>query len=176
MSETYGTGGVAPSSVGDILSGEQLQALRESYSNERMNQIARTGVSGSFTPAAHLHQVLTDLFFHGLQEVDANARVGPSAAVPTPLSAREREIIIISMMTARLADPVFLAIHIYWGLMEGLSPEEIAWVQHLSGLYSGIDKFSRGIRVLTDTLRALQSCSSATDVDTVVRELAKQVQ
>ncbi len=75
-------------------------------------------------------------------------------------------------MTSTTVTPLFLAIHIYWGLMEGLSPADIGWTQLLTGAYEGIDKYSNGVSVLSTTLTAMKSVLPATDTPTVFNALA----
>ncbi len=163
----------APRTVGQILSAEQLAVLRSGYRNDDMLQLARTIAAGSFAGALPMQQLVAAKFFagDGFNLADT-ALTGPPSTVISP---KERESVIIALMTARLADPMFLAIHIYWGLMEGLHPEQIAWIQHLTGTYSGIDLFSRGINILNRTLCGLQACLPDNDLDSVLASLRRHV-
>ncbi len=150
-----------------ILSPDELSAFRRGFSNDRMNELARQAVAGTFPAAMAAVDLVGRTYFGGVSE---RSPAGGSA-----LDGRERERVIIALMTAGPCDTLLLAIHIYWGLMEGLSPDEIAWTQLLTGTYRGIDKFTSGVGVLTVTLRSMRSSLPNTDVDSVLAILAAHV-
>lgn len=150
--------------VAGIVSADDLAAFRAGYSSDRMLTLARQTVAGSFSAAMPAVESVHAAHFRAAGE-------GPRST----LDGRERERVIIALMTATPYDTLLLAVHIYWGLMEGLSPEEIAWTQLLTGAYRGIDKFTIGLGVLTATLQAMRSVMPRTDVDSVFAELTAHV-
>jgi alkylhydroperoxidase/carboxymuconolactone decarboxylase family protein YurZ len=153
------------STVDHILTPEQLDAFRRSYSNAWMNEKAYASVAGSFLQAGPTEQLVIATWTTP-RWPDAPhlgpARLPPPGtpinavpSMPTELPPKERERVIIGLLTANPTSSMFLAIHVYWGLMEGLTPAEIGWVQLLTGAYEGIDKYSNGVGVLAQTLNAM---------------------
>lgn len=76
------------------------------------------------------------------------------------LSARDRERCLIALFAAQ-RDELPLAVHIYWGLMEGLSPEEIGATLMLVASYEGINRFAKSGKILRKTLTSLKSLLGA---------------
>lgn len=76
------------------------------------------------------------------------------------MSAERRELCVISMMTV-LKMPDQLAIHVYWGLMEGLSIDQIGNALFLGGDYGGIACFQTALRSTQATLVSLQKQAGA---------------
>ena len=66
-----------------------------------------------------------------------------------------RELILISVL-GRQGNAYFLAIHIYWGLMEGLSVSAIANTLLLTSWYEGISLWSAQSGTLRTTLDVLK--------------------
>jgi alkylhydroperoxidase/carboxymuconolactone decarboxylase family protein YurZ len=77
---------------------------------------------------------------------------------PGPLTAKDRERCLIALVTL-LGATLPLAIHVYWGLMEGLSVEEICHTIGLSACYGGLPKASHGLLVVDRTLTLLNRIS-----------------
>jgi hypothetical protein len=159
------------STVDTILTHEQLEAFRKGYSNDWMNDAAYGSVAGSFLQAGPTEQLViatwtTPRWSHAPDRgpatlPPAGTPIDAVPSLPNHLPPKERERVIISLMTAHPTSSMFLAIHLYWGLMEGLSPTEIGWVQLLTGTYEGIDKYSNGIGVLSSTLTAMKKLYDA---------------
>lgn len=79
-------------------------------------------------------------------------------AESTPMSAANRERCLIAMLACTGAS-VPLGIHMYWGLMEGLSSEEIYTIVSLAGCYGGVPRLVTSfavIDVVSDVLRTLE--------------------
>lgn len=72
-----------------------------------------------------------------------------------PLAPRQREQCLIALL-AYTGPEVSLGVHVYWGLMEGLSLDEICQVIALTGCYGGLPKGYRGLQVVARVTRALQ--------------------
>lgn len=169
------------STIDKILTPEQLEAFRKGYDADWMNQTAYASVAGSFLQAGPTEQLVIRSYTTPRwpdAPVEGPAELPPPEApiwpVPAEIPPKERERIIIALMTFRPMSSMFLAIHIYWGLMEGLSPNDIAWTQLLTGAYEGIDKYSNGIAVLSSTLTAMAAVykTGKTDTPTVFDALA----
>lgn len=72
-----------------------------------------------------------------------------------PLTAAQRELNLIAAL-ATGPKPLFLAIHIYWGLCVELSPDQIASSILLAGMYEGISTYSSAIAIMQTTMTALE--------------------
>ncbi len=70
-----------------------------------------------------------------------------------------RELVLIALLTSR-KEVGTIAIHVYWAIMEGVSPIEIAHVIALTGTYTGIDNYVIGIRAYHQTLAILAEQAS----------------
>jgi alkylhydroperoxidase/carboxymuconolactone decarboxylase family protein YurZ len=62
-------------------------------------------------------------------------------AFPTSAPIRERCIIAIAAATDPNG-PMLLPLHVFWGLMEGLTPHEIADVIAVAGVYAGLQRYT----------------------------------
>ena len=77
------------------------------------------------------------------------------------LTAKEREVGLIVLLASQRAS-MELAIHIYWGLMEGITTQEVAGLMMVTGVYAGIGKQTAGMKVMRSALNALQARVDAT--------------
>src|SRR5262249_2383719 len=94
----------------------------------------------------------------------------PDDAVPDlrrkALSVPDRERCLIALLAAR-GESWALAVHVYVGLMEGISPEEIAHIIYLAGIYSGVSNFIGGIETESGVLDLLEHTTGALDPGTI---------
>jgi len=145
--------------ISTTLSKTQLTALREAYSRDQMTNALSTGMPKSYEPTtAYIDAIRARFYDH----------------TPT-MTAKDRERCLIAVLVARDAG-LNLALHIYIGLMVGLTPQDIADIIFLGGVYTGVDRISEGFfaetRVLTVlSLIAGNSSSSDCSVMTVVKAL-----
>jgi alkylhydroperoxidase/carboxymuconolactone decarboxylase family protein YurZ len=70
------------------------------------------------------------------------------------LSARDRERCIIALLVGT-GTPLSLAVHIYWGLMEGITLEEVRETIALVVCYAGLPRCAQGLLVLDRVSRVL---------------------
>lgn len=75
-----------------------------------------------------------------------------------PLSAKDRERCLIALIAER-RETLNLAVHIYMGLMNDISPAEVCNVLALSAVYGGISAYIRGIKVAEATFTELVKVS-----------------
>jgi len=140
-----------------VLSNEEVTSLRSGYDRSVMNALVERSISGIHPPAAPwMGFIMSELY-------------GPDAA----LDPRDREILVIGLLAGRREFGT-LAVHLYWGLMEGLSPAELAQVLTISGTYTGVSNFVQGTRVAHRTLGLLKE-HAVTDTS-VPAVLARLVQ
>ncbi len=79
---------------------------------------------------------------------------------PEPLAPRDRERCMVVMLAAR-QESFTLAVHLYWGLMEGLELPEIRQTLVLAGGFTGISTYSMGLATLKKTAAALCAAADA---------------
>lgn len=131
----------APNPVVDvrtILDDEILGELRAAYDLPFMLAAARHTLGAPYPPAAPWATYITEAMFQD-EFIDA----------------RLRESVIISTLLQQGAIGP-LMVHFYWGLMSGLTAQEIASIITLTGTYSGVDNYTTGIRLFSDTLYFLR--------------------
>lgn len=148
----------------DILSDEEIATLHRGYDLTALNGGARMGlVTATFGGAAGLVDPLQARFypekrsrnnFFGNKVRRAAARA-QKAPAPLAMDNAARELILISVL-GRQGNAYFLAIHIYWGLMEGLSVTAIANALLLTSWYEGISLWSAQSGTLRTTLDLLK--------------------
>lgn len=136
-----------PSDVRNLLSAENLSALRQAYKSataDQMNKAATTATAAVYEESKEFVASIGNRFYM-------------QAGAPGHLTARDRQRVVISVLATGNSAPFTLAIHFYWGLMEELEIWEIAETLLLVGAYTGISSFAHTASVLQDTLRLLDT-------------------
>jgi len=83
-------------------------------------------------------------------------------------SPEKREMIVISLLTEQQrGQGLLLAVHHYWGLMEGLSPHVMADTMLLASCYTGIGNFTSGLGTLKIVLTVLKKLADSGNPDDV---------
>lgn len=142
----------------------QLPWLKQAYQSgqaELMSILTKTWPNQYALSAAYV-QAITDAFYDRRQLPPDSP---PPDAPPSPrsrLSAADRERCLIALLASQRTD-FTLAVHVYLALMEGVSPEEIANVLLLAGIYSGADSFNSGLKVLEKAMEALEALAASKD-------------
>jgi Carboxymuconolactone decarboxylase family len=121
------------------LSESQLNILKQGYLKEDMIQLLSVGMPALDARTTQYIGSIRTTFYDG------------SSATIVP---KDRERCLIAVLASRDAG-LNLALHIYIGLMEGLTPQEIADVIFLSGVYTGVDRISDGLVTEVKTLGVL---------------------
>lgn len=178
--------------VEDILSSAQLETLRAGYDRAAMNAGAKyslatnrfplaaplvDGTLGTYFPVQPEDADDADWRFFPVHVRDAAAKAAkkgsqsaPGQPVELQLDMAARELVLIPVL-AVAATPFEAATHIYWGLMEGLTPRAIANALLLCGFYRGVSTWSNASSVLENTLTLLAAqadAGKATSTDIVV--------
>jgi alkylhydroperoxidase/carboxymuconolactone decarboxylase family protein YurZ len=115
----------------------QLKTLRKAYQDADAVKILSTGIPSLDDRTAGYIDAIRHAFYEG------------SAMQP-----KDRERCLIGVLASRDAG-LNLAIHVYLGLMAGLSPAAIADTIFLGGIYSGVDRISDGLAAEVKTLTVL---------------------
>lgn len=144
--------------VTDILSDDAIALLRAGYNRQMMYAIVRQTLNTPYPPVAPW----TDFIMGDLYDGEG------------PLDHGQRELIVISQLCAQgFVAP--LATHIYWGLVEGLSPAQIAQAITLTGTYAGAQKYVVGIRVMGQMMGMLAECAAAGPEGAALPAVAKKL-
>jgi alkylhydroperoxidase/carboxymuconolactone decarboxylase family protein YurZ len=132
--------------VTDLLSRRAIRALRKGYDGATMATLATAVMVKDFAESEAYVNAVHDTMY-----------ASPDGSEPllSELSGRERETALIPLITSQRAE-LELAVHVYWGIMEGLSPDEVAGLMLVSGIYSGIGNHNAGIKVMRKVLVPLQ--------------------
>ncbi len=138
--------GIGSGDVTQLLSAERLERLRQSFCEATMSAAA-TGVLIRDYPASAMFVEAVHDSLYGTGE---DGKGPPLAA----LAAREREAALIVLLGAQRTD-FELGIHLYWGMMHGLDPDECAGLLMLTGIYSGIGAQTTGLKVMRKILTRL---------------------
>ncbi len=125
----------------EVLSEEALGRFRggwvEGDGNALMLGSADESLTGAYEPSSPFVTWVSDRFY----------REGM-------FSGKERERVLISVLSD--GPDLTLAIHVYWGLMEGLSVQEVCEVILMTAAYRGIPLYSNKIRVVQRVLALLR--------------------
>ncbi len=130
----------------EVLTTDELSSLRAGYDSELMKAIATGTVNALHPPIAALTGYIRDEIYAGGDT--------PDPAAPT-LSRADRERCLITLL-ATGAQGMPLAVHFYWGLMEGLSPANVMATLTLVAAYTGLDNFTRAARLFEQTASFLK--------------------
>lgn len=122
-----------------LLSDEQLARLRNAYDPAVLLGANLTATQQIYPLIAPWCSGLAATFFEN----------------DSPLAARDRERCLIALL-AHVGPPMSLAVHVYWGLMEGLSLSEAAHTVALTGCYGGLPKAYQGFSVVSRVARLLR--------------------
>ena len=128
------------SDVREILTEEALAELKKHYDVELMTTVATAIAWKPYPPAQGIIAAVGARFYESTKQ----------------MSGRDREMCLITILASGGFPAFALAGHIYWGLMEGLSVDEIADILTLTGTYTGLPRMADGYYTLTGTLKLLQ--------------------
>lgn len=150
------TAPVAHEGICSILSAKELDRLRRAFRPEEVIGPSRKTIVGTFPPVEGYADSFLSYFF-------SEGGASPAGAVST-LTPLERERIIITLQALRLrGNGRYLGIHLYWGLMTGLSVQEIADQIFLISVYSGIDVYTATMNTFSVLLSNLKECAASKD-------------
>jgi alkylhydroperoxidase/carboxymuconolactone decarboxylase family protein YurZ len=143
-----------------LLKADDLARLRAAYDAQAMAAANVGAVAGAFPWLRDWNQQIATTFY------------GPASALAPP----DRERCLIMLLT-HTGPQLPLAVHMYWGLMEGLSIEEICQVVGLAGCYGGLPKCVEGLLVMKRVLNLLaaSAASGALECKDVLSRLVNEL-
>ncbi len=139
--------------VAALLTRRAVRSLRGGYDREVMAATATAALVRDFPESEDYVTAIHDSLFGGGEGRRSRSLAG--------LTAKEREVGLIVLLASQRAS-MELAIHIYWGLMEGITTQEVAGLMMVTGVYAGIGKQTAGMKVMRSALNALQARVDAT--------------
>jgi len=131
----------------DVLTAAQITALVAGYRQKPavLANAAEATYSGLYpegSPA--LNGFIDAVFTHG----------SPPAPPTSGIRGADRQRSIVAILASR-ASVAELAVHLYCGIGEGVTVEELCQTMLLVGGYSGYANYTAGLQVLSRTLKAL---------------------
>ncbi|RKH34681.1 WD40 repeat domain-containing protein, partial [Corallococcus sicarius] len=154
--------------VSGILSDDALTQLRRSYAREpeQMAKTSRSSILALYPHSSHLLEEMMIEFFDPKKFAPGQVLTKVERDQEFEKFARDREQIVIALLAARVGNRrIYLALHFYWGLMVGLSPEEIAKRLLFISFYSGIDTLTSSLETLSLVLSKLRDLTSQAKSD-----------
>lgn len=140
------------SDVRRILGDAQLAQLRAQFKNEDMVTMARGASVDVYPPTSAFPTLLLDYY--------DSAGGGSMAGAAEPMTPGERELVLLGVTSSKIEGRgMNLSIHVYWGLMVGLSVQRVADVLALSGVYNGMQVYTCAFSVLKHSLETLASAT-----------------
>lgn len=123
-----------------ILTQEELDFLRKGYVEEAMMASTREALGGMHPAAMGALAAMVDAIYR----TDAG-----------PEHPRNRERILITLLTGH--HPAELAIHVYWGLMVGLTGDDIGQILLTTYGYNGVASYTVSLLTVKRTLEILKA-------------------
>jgi alkylhydroperoxidase/carboxymuconolactone decarboxylase family protein YurZ len=133
--------------VSTILSPDSLSKLRNAYDREELENLFVQTLGERYRRTVEYVEQVHHLF-HWKNPSDKRT-------TRSRLSEEDRERCTIALLAAK-GEVQNLGVHVYMGLMVGISPEEIADVIFLAGIYSGVPAVTDGLQVEIDVLETLE--------------------
>jgi hypothetical protein len=144
-----------------ILTATDLEALRGDFRPEGLIEPSRQTLVSAFPPIQGYANSFLSYFFS-----ESNPASEEAISSLTPL---ERERVLITLQALRMnGNGRFLGIHLYWGLMTGLSVREIADQLFLIGVYGGLSCYTSSMATFQTLLRNLKQCVARGDTQAPV--------
>jgi alkylhydroperoxidase/carboxymuconolactone decarboxylase family protein YurZ len=128
----------AMENLADVITSTELASLRAGYDKSAFLGANQDAFVDAYPPLASWIQATSKLLY-----------------ADGPISAQQRELCLITLLAYR-APGVALATHVYWGLMEGLHPEQVCHAASLAGCYGGFPTLGDALVVIKRTFSVLK--------------------
>lgn len=147
--------------LADVVSSTELALLRAGYDKQAFLGANQNAFVDAYPPLASWIQATSKLLY-----------------ADGPITTQQRELCLITLLAYR-APGLALATHVYWGLMEGLRPEQVCHAASLAGCYGGFPTLGDALVVIKRTCSVLKRLAadetaraSSTVLAALVREFA----
>jgi alkylhydroperoxidase/carboxymuconolactone decarboxylase family protein YurZ len=151
----------AMENLAEVITSTELASLRAGYDRQAFLGANQNAFVDAYPPLASWIQATSKLLY-----------------AEGPISAQQRELCLITLLAFR-APGLALATHVYWGLMEGLHPEQVCHAASLAGCYGGFPTLGDALVAIKRTFAVLKrlaggeaSQASSTVLAALVREFA----
>ncbi|MFO0607588.1 MAG: hypothetical protein U0324_30775 [Polyangiales bacterium] len=132
--------------ISQLLDDAAVARLRAAYAPDFMLASGRNSVAAAFPPAAgYVHWVIDHLYD------------------PAVMPPKERERCLVALLAQSDPGSFTLAIHVYWGMMEGLSASDVLTTLALVGAYGGMQRYATGQATTRRTLTTLAKLVATPD-------------
>jgi alkylhydroperoxidase/carboxymuconolactone decarboxylase family protein YurZ len=128
--------------LGHLLPDHEVEQLRRGYDKQAFLGANQQAFATAYPPLGPWAQAVGSLLY-----------------ADEPIPPRIRELCLITLLTYR-APGLALATHVYWGLMEGVTVEQVCHAASLSGCYGGFPTLVDGIVVIQRTLGLLHKLAA----------------
>jgi alkylhydroperoxidase/carboxymuconolactone decarboxylase family protein YurZ len=139
-----------PLEVSRALEPEALDKFRKAYRRPEMKGILVETLPEMYPLATEYVQAIGHLLYQDDLPEDGDP------GIRSTLSVQDRERCLVAVLACHEGG-LPLAIHIYIALMEGVSPQEIAHLLLLAGVYGGVDRLTNGLKTALVVLQLLQT-------------------
>ncbi len=137
-----------------VLPAPKLAKLRAAYKRGQITVLLKATLPRLYAHSKGYVDAIAAAFYDDLPED------GCAPENRQTLTIQDRERCLIALLASRRQD-FDLAVHVYVGLMEGITPGEIANIMLLAGMYTGIDSFARGIYTAIGAAKVLAALVDA---------------
>ena len=128
--------------ISTVLSNADLMAIAAGYDADDMNKKLKEFFSSTYPATGDWLDALETTF---------NS--------PYPIDVADRERIIVALLASR-GRGFQLGLHMYMAVANGVSPEEIAHIVFLTGIYAGVDTFAKALAIGLGTMTILKGLTA----------------
>ena len=128
--------------IGTVLDNAALTAVAGGYDAGEMNKKLREFFSDTYPATKDWLDALEKTF---------------NTAHPVEIADRERVIVALLASRGRGFE---LGLHMYVAVANGVTPEEIAHIVFLTGIYAGVDTFARALAIGLGTMTILKGLTA----------------
>jgi alkylhydroperoxidase/carboxymuconolactone decarboxylase family protein YurZ len=131
---------MADADLRNHLSDRELSLLREHYDPAVLLSASRASLAAPFPPSGPWVESIVGHLYD-----------------PAVIAPRERERVLIALLSAQnQGRGMTVVVHLYWGLMEGLSVSDVAETLVLVGAYAGVSVYAQALGTYRALLGALR--------------------
>ena len=129
-----------------LISKSEIERLRSTYDSNVFLTANRRAFATAYPPLA----------------VFAEA-AGSLLSAETPIEPKVRELCLITLLAYR-SPGLSLATHVYWGLMEGVTLQQVCHAASFAGCYGGLPQLATSLLAINRTLLVLKRLANESTV------------